>query len=534
MLRHYEITNFKAFGKTQVIPFKPITLIYGPNSAGKSSIIQSLLLLKQTLEDADNLDTMLLPQGKLTNLGNYREFIHSHDIDCAFSIKIILDVENEFDLGLGLQFVYDQDTASPILTQIDVFQEDTKIPILSYKIDLDNNIFSITEIYPEHPFWQNWWKSFKQQLHEEFFQQVNRTLKEYNRLKPVRRSKKGISNALEKQIEPLKEDLEKVKPENRSESELAYCIDEIETLIDLEQQFSNYTLDDAIQDFRQVIAFSSGLGYRNFLPENSILFEEDENLRYKWKFKHLLQIHQALKTNQVLDNLTLKASEAVRKFLTEMIYIAPLRDYPERLYTFSGNVTDQVGKTGKGIADLLFTRDDVLESLNQKFQTFNLGYRIKTVKFMNQDDHQISDIFTLRLVDQLTNIDVSLLDVGFGISQILPVLVQSVASRNRTIVIEQPEVHIHPRLQTELGDLFIESIKSFGNRFIIETHSEHLILRIQRRIREGQLTPDDVLVLYVDHSNEGSACLELRLDSEGDFIDEWPDGFFEEGYKEIF
>ena len=168
MLQHYEITNFKAFGKTQVIPFRPITLIYGPNSAGKSSIIQSLLLLKQTLEDADNLDTMLLPQGKLTNLGNYREFIHSHDIDCAFFIKIILDVENESDLGLGLKFVYDQDTASPILTQIDVFQEDTQSPMVSYEIDLENNIFSVAKIHSEHSFWKNWWNSFQQQLHEEF------------------------------------------------------------------------------------------------------------------------------------------------------------------------------------------------------------------------------------------------------------------------------------------------------------------------------------------------------------------------------
>ncbi|MGH9425864.1 MAG: AAA family ATPase, partial [Terriglobia bacterium] len=74
MLREYQLTNFKAFAGPETIPIRPITLIYGPNSSGKSSILQSLLLLKQTLEEA-NIATPLLPKGKLVDLGDYREFI---------------------------------------------------------------------------------------------------------------------------------------------------------------------------------------------------------------------------------------------------------------------------------------------------------------------------------------------------------------------------------------------------------------------------------------------------------------------------
>src|SRR5207244_11333114 len=86
MLREYQLTNFKAFAGPETIPIRPLTLIFGPNSSGKSSILQSLLLLKQTLEEA-NSSTPLLPKGKLVDLGDYHEFIHHHDVSKSFSFK---------------------------------------------------------------------------------------------------------------------------------------------------------------------------------------------------------------------------------------------------------------------------------------------------------------------------------------------------------------------------------------------------------------------------------------------------------------
>ena len=91
MLREYQLKNFKAFSDAAPLLLRPITLIYGPNSAGKSSIIQSLMLLKQTLEEAESSDVVLLPKGKLVDLGNYREMVHLHEIDRQVSFKVQLD-----------------------------------------------------------------------------------------------------------------------------------------------------------------------------------------------------------------------------------------------------------------------------------------------------------------------------------------------------------------------------------------------------------------------------------------------------------
>ena len=126
--------------------------------------------------------------------------------------------------------------------------------------------------------------------------------------------------------------------------------------------------------------------------------------------------------------------------------------------------------------------------------------------------------------------------------------------------IEQPEIHIHPRLQSELGSFIAdcadrwqdvkavtakqESPQRPGNQFIIETHSEHLILRLLRLIREttnGELKegekplrPEDVAVIYAKPTEHGTELMELRISEDGDFIDKWPDGFFTERAKELF
>ena len=115
----------------------------------------------------------------------------------------------------------------------------------------------------------------------------------------------------------------------------------------------------------------------------------------------------------------------------------------------------------------------------------------------------------------------------YGISQLLPFVVQSLASEGRIISIEQPEVHVHPKLQADLGELLADAIQEpHFNHFIVETHSEHLILRLQRLVRKKLLKPEDVSVIYVSRGPEGAKVQRLRLDEDGDFIDDWPGGFF--------
>lgn len=159
----------------------------------------------------------------------------------------------------------------------------------------------------------------------------------------------------------------------------------------------------------------------------------------------------------------------------------------------------------------------------------------------------------LRLRDTKRNVWVSLQDVGVGISQSLPILIESLAQQNQLMLIEQPELHIHPRLQAAIGDVFIQSaLGDNQNRFLLETHSEHLILRILRRIREttegdfsdwpeelknacpNGIRPEDVAVIYIEPSEDGARITEIPITADGDFSRNWPNGFFTERSKELF
>ena len=150
----------------------------------------------------------------------------------------------------------------------------------------------------------------------------------------------------------------------------------------------------------------------------------------------------------------------------------------------------------------------------------------------------------LKLIDVTKNVEVTHRDVGIGISQVLPVLVMAYGSSDKLLAIEQPEIHLHPALQAELADVFIESaLGERKNTFILETHSEHLILRLMRRMRETyqgkntglyQVTPADVSVLYVEPDGTRSIIRDMPLNELGELVKSWPGGFFEEGLREQF
>jgi len=195
--------------------------------------------------------------------------------------------------------------------------------------------------------------------------------------------------------------------------------------------------------------------------------------------------------------------------------------------------------------------EEIVSSLETRFTSGEpydwdlFGELYAKMKWLKKTEADRAHVQELVLLDKRTDTRVSHRDVGIGVSQVLPVLVSAYAAHNQIVAIEQPEIHLHPSLQAELGDVFIESALSGStNTFLLETHSEHLILRIMRRMREtvnGNLpdgmhsvAPDDVSILYVQPTKEGSIVRVLELDAEGQLLDPWPGGFFEEGFRERF
>jgi predicted ATPase len=148
------------------------------------------------------------------------------------------------------------------------------------------------------------------------------------------------------------------------------------------------------------------------------------------------------------------------------------------------------------------------------------------------------------LREEATELEVMPQDIGVGISQLFPVVVLTITRSSGLIAIEQPELHVHPAIQVELADLFARYAIEHDKLMLLETHSEHVMLRLLRRIREEpendgstrarQLQKDAVSVAYVQSSAEGTRFKRLRIDDKGDFLDEWPAGFFDERDQELF
>jgi hypothetical protein len=317
----------------------------------------------------------------------------------------------------------------------------------------------------------------------------------------------------------------------RSKHELERELKSLESQL---QRLEHYTYQEATQDF-SAINRRSFLSCRGFLPvEQVVLEQEREPDTAIADFWELIPFHGPYMGLPDPSGIAMLVCSVFRRALESTIYLGPLRDFPERHYVFSGNLAEHVGKSGKMVPDVLFKNPALLKRVNEQFEKFGVEYELR-VSSGGAETLELHDVFALGLFDKVTRVNVSILDVGFGISQVLPIIVQSMLSQERTLCIEQPEIHLHPKLQAELGSLLVECIKKpYSNRFIIETHSEHLLLRLQRLIREGKLKSTEVAVVYVDRALDGSKCLHMRLDEEGDFIDEWPEGFFEESYRELF
>ncbi len=557
------VENFKGFSVLQKIPLKPITLLYGPNSAGKSSFLQALLLLKQTLEESNGKETVLLPKGNLVDLGSYAEFINAHDrkkdLRIIFSFKYFWNVEypymyydSSMSDSMSLAFTFFEEKPGEIyIKTIDVFNEPNKKPVAVYK-----NVWLIPrlkrrirakaamlkkegETRSSIDAWITSLKRsvlvlYKMDLDHDFVQgQWQDTLIGYGK-KPKKAG--GIIDSkwqLENEIKSLKGDL---KLSYLDEIDKDKIKKHISTLHLLDKSWSTNSYKNFLKigkpESDALVSLSNCLP-KELMKGNEGLFKSIQDFRFLGSFRK-----SAIYDYAIPSYLIIWASEQLSEYIRKIIYIGPSREFPQRVYSLSGNITSHVGKFGSYMPDILHRRPDVVKRVNYWLKKLDVGYEIGT-------EHLKHDLFTIVLKDVKTGNYVSPLDVGFGVSQILPIIVQGLISQDNIICIEQPELHIHPRLQAELGSFFAECADKYifdednpyeepGNQFIIETHSENLILRLQKLIRKGKLKKEHVSVVYFENTSSGIQVKELRLDDNGQFIDPWPHGFFEESFVEIF
>jgi hypothetical protein len=224
----------------------------------------------------------------------------------------------------------------------------------------------------------------------------------------------------------------------------------------------------------------------------------------------------------------------MQSFLESLQYLGPFRQPPSRIYTFTGERPSKLGPTGSEAPDML-TNDYFLRGKGRKRITNEVTnwltqadiaskVQVKAVSPRNYD---------VKMQHPTTRELSNLADVGYGVSQILPVLVAGYALQQDSLfIVEQPELHIHPKAQAELGEFFCALIQR-GVQSIVETHSEHLILRIQQKVALGELNPNDVAISFINPTPEGKEVVDLPLDRDGLFTKPWPGGFFEERKREI-
>jgi predicted ATPase len=450
MLTKLQVKNFKCFEDTGELELRPLTVFVGPNSSGKSSIVQFLLALRQTVESMD-IRTAFAPNGSWVSLGSYPDFIFRHQWERE--LEVVLEFTEHVPFGARLL----HPRAGGELEVVLEFTEHVPAPARSIK-------------RPGKLLLKVRWR--------------------YNR---------------------------KTTQIQLGESELVLN----------DGEFTKHVV-------RKV------RGYEAILKSAS---EDGKEWRHEALPFHFYDFDVRIKKGEKPSDLPQKVprhpmvfimGEIVESELRGLFYLGPLREFPQRSYVISGQAPSDVGVRGERSAEVLWfasrtkkQRQQMLENINRWVKAFGIAKEVRLERLGKSNQYQVL------FVDAATNLSVNIADVGFGASQLLPIIVQGFyAPPGSVLLVEQPEIHLHPKAQAALGDLLMEVVKTGDRQIIVETHSEHLLARIQRRIAEQKFSHKQVAIYYFEPTFEGTKIHRIELDEYGQLAELIPEGFFEEGWRE--
>lgn len=565
------LTNFRSFQATQSIALAPVTLLFGPNSVGKSSVLLALFYIQQMLEkgqcDPQRIDAL----GE-KHIGGFKSLVNGRDIAKSMVIKLTLDKSGSIgasynqivdlvgdDFGLPV----DSPTADADRLALEFHiawskAEDTAY-VACYKVWLDDSLIAelasdsglkqpvITWLNYRHPalltdFIQDEYVDgdFVSRLHE--LLNVDR--------KPETVSRKHVGQTAEVSFEHAPIGFKGLA------GALPVPGKRLETVLDAEDPLLTARLHEILSDvlvapldnLLALLNESLCIGPLRIIPD--ALHQSNPYPQQKdwysgaaaWDVTSRLSVANMAEINHWLNKpgtLNLGYSLRSKTVVSQVVYSGG-DDTLSELRAFIDTFGDELSLTVSGA-------DEEGNPLAEE-RSIDLGVLKKILEFETKP----SDTNARQLVDRehhnkwvlwddLNNIEVAFSEVGVGVSQLFPLVVAAVQSKQGIIACEQPELHVHPRIQIGIGDLLTQA----NNRtFLIETHSEHLVLRILRRIREtseGELpeglqpvSPADVSIVYMEPGEAGVRTRQIKIDSSGEFTTRWPNGFFAERREELF
>ncbi len=416
MLRKIALKNFKCWQALD-IDLAPITLFFGSNSSGKTAILQSLLMLKQTARGFDPKQHINFGDDRdYMKLGSYQDLVFEHDLSNCVGIRLKWDTSTTIYFG-SLNFEINE----------------RRLRSIGYEV-----IWGIDErIYIK---------------------------------------------------------------------EMAYEVESVEASTDYVKIWQ-----DKENQYRMTTSFAENDDdYETIEPPKSCYI-------VPWTAKY---------GSQEGDRISiLNLNSEFERNIEKIIYMGPLRARPERFYLWTGGRPAIIEPDGANTIQSLIAshRDDglLLTNVAKCLQDMNLVDRFQ-VKSTDQNYRLYEATATIGGVES------SLADAGFGVSQALPVITMLLSAPAGSIVLlEQPELHLHPNAQSALADLLLYAAEQRGLQLIVESHSEHILRRLQRRVAEDNpefANPENIKMYFCQTGEAGSSIDEVEIDRFGQ-IANWPENF---------
>ncbi len=564
------IENFKGIGDAVTIPIRPVTLLFGKNNSGKSTVLQALRYLRkiyeceylkfeeklEALQDQERGESkleahysLLTLLQELPNLRTHLSTRNFREIQKIISQEILnLDLSNFDSLRDKALKSMQEEFYS---TYVELASEDDFL-------NEDSDYGEYGEINPDH---FTALGNFSSLVHRHELDRKIRIRLEFD-IKPEQLT--SSNSILHRAIRP-----EEVTNPKSAWIEMITGWDEKQGIIYLdsykyalngvewicltpmdrplpdkdrwnyERRFTDLNIySNPNHPFTVTQAIEFGLSQSEFLKDFSWLLGTDSSEGKKLglsesnkkKIRSWLEAHES---EDIVKNIV----EELHRILGELCdiqHLGPVRDIPRRDYA-PYSYEELRWATGLQAWDVLVGKPQLVKKINQYMKNLALGYSFK----LSEDRKQ-----RMQLYDETHKIYLHPLDIGFGISQVIPVVVGALDDTSQIFAVEQPELHVHPAVQVALGDVFIDGIQNSNRTILIETHSEHLLLRIMRRMRETfedrieenrfPITPDDIAVLFVEWHDSQTIIREMPVNERGELVKAWPGGFFEEDIEEVF